>query len=454
MASFEHVYAYQTPSTLNSETGRLSLSTSSLGREQHPHFFVGQLREPKRIAQLLVALMQVVHARHHVPAAMLEKVLALSDPIVTSGDACLRFEGFSGCCGVYARVDLHSGATTGHRVGRGTTNVDFNAPMLAALARIRADSEVELSVGQEGVQLKRGDHTVVEKKVALPMRWLRGLMEVQACQQRMKKAFEIPGPQALRFLRALPRMKTNRRESWIVASGRGLRISQVSPRRGGVRVGGLERLRVLETLVVGAESLAVYTDSITGATGWVVMYENCHFHLLLSPEVWRGFSGEGQTLEDMASVRSAKVLPAVRAQLSWASAMEPTSLAKRAGVSLDEAVAGLAALGARGLVGYDLARGEYFHRELPFDLSRVEAMTPRLRAARKLLEQKKVQLLRETKTGYVVSVSSTDVKHQVVISDSTTSCTCPWFAKHQHSRGPCKHQLAAQILLGDRGFSV
>ena len=237
MASFEHVYAYQRPSGLSSETSRLSLSTSSLGREQHPHFFVGELKEPKRTAQLLVALMQVVHARHHVPAAMLEKVLALSDPIVTSGDACLRFEGFSGCCGVYARVDLHSGATTGHRVGRGTTNVDFNAPMLAALARIRGDSRVELSVGQKGVELKRGDHTVVEKKVALPMRWLRGLMEVQACQQRMEKAFDIPGPQALRFLRALPRMKTNRRESWIVASGRGLRISQVSPRSGGVRVG-------------------------------------------------------------------------------------------------------------------------------------------------------------------------------------------------------------------------
>ena len=28
------------------------------------------------------------------------------DPVITSSPEMLRFEGFSGCCGVYARVDL------------------------------------------------------------------------------------------------------------------------------------------------------------------------------------------------------------------------------------------------------------------------------------------------------------------------------------------------------------
>ncbi|MBL4637537.1 MAG: hypothetical protein JKY56_27015, partial [Kofleriaceae bacterium] len=269
MATSEHLYAYREASHLSSATGHLSLSTSSPGTERHPYFYVGELNEPKRTAQLLLALMDVVRARHHVPPAMLEKTLALSDPIVTSGDDCLRFEGFSGCCGVYARVDLRSGAMKGSRVGRGTTNVDFNAPMLASLARIRSDSHVTLSVGQEELALKREQHAVVEKKVALPVRWIRGLMEVQACQSRMKKVFCIPGPQALRFLRSLPRMKTNRRKSWVVASGGGLRISQVEPRSGSVAVGGLERLRGLEKLAAGANELTVYGDEITGATGWV-----------------------------------------------------------------------------------------------------------------------------------------------------------------------------------------
>ena len=450
MAASEHLYAYQEASNLSSSTGHLSLSTSSPGEERHPYFYVGELNEPKRTAQLLLALMDVVRARPHVPSAMLAKTLALSDPIVTSGDDCLRFEGFSGCCGVYARVDLNSGAMEGSRVGRGTTNVDFNAPMLASLSRVRSDSHVTLSVGQEDLTLKREQQAVVEKKVDLPVRWVRGLMEVQACQSRMKRVFRIPGPQALRFLRKLPRMKTNRRKSWIVASGSGLRISQVEPRSASVSVGGLERLRVLEKLAIDANELTVFSDETTGATGWVLSFDHCDFHLLLSPEVWRGFSGEGQALAGIASARASKVLPAVRAQLSWASVIEPEALAKRAGVSLEEAIFSLASLGARGLVGFDLSRETYFHRELPFDLSAIEAMTPRLRSARKLLSQGMVRVLRETQSGYEVAVLSTDVEHRVVFSGVPKSCTCPWFAKHQHSRGPCKHQLAAQIFLEER----
>jgi hypothetical protein len=47
-----------------------------------------------------------VASRFFVPPAMLERILALADPIVTSGGGMLRFEGFSGCRSVYARVDL------------------------------------------------------------------------------------------------------------------------------------------------------------------------------------------------------------------------------------------------------------------------------------------------------------------------------------------------------------
>ena len=56
--------------------------------------------------------------------------------------------------------------------GRGTTNVDFNATMRAALARIRDGDKVELSVGAKAVELCRDAETVVERKVPLPLRWL------------------------------------------------------------------------------------------------------------------------------------------------------------------------------------------------------------------------------------------------------------------------------------------
>jgi hypothetical protein len=43
--------------------------------------------------------------------------------------------------------------------------------MLASLARIRDVDQVALSVGADKVPLTRGDYAVVEKKVALLLRW-------------------------------------------------------------------------------------------------------------------------------------------------------------------------------------------------------------------------------------------------------------------------------------------
>ena len=38
------------------------------------------------------------------------------------------------------------------------------------------------------------------------------------------------------------------------------------------------------------------------------------------------------------------------------------------------------------------------------------------------------------------------VEHRVRISDEDAKCSCPWYAKHQGERGPCKHVLAVQIV--------
>ncbi len=62
---------------------------------EHPHFFTGRLAQPDRTAKMLLALMSVVPARFRVPSAMLERILTESDPVVTSSDDRLGFEGFS-----------------------------------------------------------------------------------------------------------------------------------------------------------------------------------------------------------------------------------------------------------------------------------------------------------------------------------------------------------------------
>lgn len=54
--------------------------------------------------------------------------LPASSGCTSNGDR-VRFEAFSGCCGVYARMDVLEGGLDGDILGRGTTNVDINPPL-------------------------------------------------------------------------------------------------------------------------------------------------------------------------------------------------------------------------------------------------------------------------------------------------------------------------------------
>jgi len=53
---------------------------------------------------------------------------------------------------VSARADLFSSALAEARIARGTNNVDFNPPMLAALVGLRGDPELAGNDPTEGAQ--------------------------------------------------------------------------------------------------------------------------------------------------------------------------------------------------------------------------------------------------------------------------------------------------------------
>ena len=102
----------------------------------------------------------------------------------------------------------------------------------------------------------------------------------------------------------------------------------------------------------------------------------------------------------------------------------------------------MASLAASGLLGFDLAQKAWFHRVLPFDFASIEALNPRLKAARKLVDNKAVTL----RDGGA-DVQSDAALHRVQLDENNYSCTCPWYAKNKATRGPCKHVLATQIAL-------
>ncbi|MCA9075896.1 MAG: hypothetical protein KDA93_12735, partial [Planctomycetaceae bacterium] len=379
-----YTYRYPFESSIESEsaTPQMRLATS-LDETSDDLFFDGRLRQPAVVGKMLTVLCDIVRTRFYQRFDPL-----VLDPVVTSGGGMLRFEGFSSCCGVYARVDLPPAAFDVDLRGKGTTNVDFNDPMRAALRRLTDRDEASFQVGGEGVTLTTGEQQIIERKVKLPVRWVKGFCEVQAYQPRLVPQLELTPTEARDVMKSLPK-GNSRTGSFITKTGRAYRAS---PRQkpGSVRVEGADRVRALEPLLPVAKSVRVWYDEDAQTSGWEIDTDVGRLFALISPELNRGFSGEGQMLERLAVGDWQDALPRVADSLNWQSHIAPSDVAKAAEVSEREVEAALAILGARGLAGFDVTSGQYFHRVLPFDLEKVEQLQPRLKNARKLVERVEV----------------------------------------------------------------
>jgi hypothetical protein len=451
----EQTYRYPYPSSLvaSGDRSRLRLATSG-GPAPNPRFFRGRLALPVVASDLLLTLGDVARSRFHVPPAMLVRILELADPVATCGDDRLRFEAFSACCSVYGRVDLLPDAYQGETVGRGTTNVDFGPALRSALAGVDDRSGLDLSLGADAVEVDVDGTSTVERRVPLPPRWLRGFLEVQAIQAELVVAAELDAAGARAFLRAIPKTPS-KGPVWFAPAGRGLTTYHHDP-GGAVAIAGLARLRLLGRVARHATGLRVFNGAGDGSTGWQVNVPGARLTLVLSPEVWRGFSGEGRALHRLADGAPAASVAAVRGALGWQPGLGVDGLAAATGRSADDVSGALAALALSGMVGYDLAEAAFFRRELPFDLGRVERLQPRLRDARRLVERGavRVEAVADSGAGSRIAgwVAGDAVDYRVRWSGDGWTCTCPWYGRHRGDRGPCKHVLAVQILaLDDAG---
>lgn len=443
----EHVYSYPFASavSIGPHGTRLAVATSGGDADQAPIFYSGGLVAPLHAARLLMAVSEVAATRFYVPPGMLQRILLAADPVVLSDGERLRFEALSACCGVYARADFLPNALAEAPVARGTTNVDFNPPMRAALAGLREDQPVQLVVGDDGLRLERASEVVEERRVRIPERWIRSLGEVQALQTAMVPTISVTGPEAFRFLRSLPRAGTGRAPCFAIQSRSAIRLAH-TPTAGGVRVVGAERLRALEIPARDATRLTVYEQE-SGASAWSLEFPDSRLVLILSPEPSRGLSGEGALLGD--SLASSPTVDArLLAALRWNARITEDDIARD--LELDRAAvgAGLARLAAGGLVGYDLADGGYFYRAIPVSRTDPAARQPRLVGARELVDAGRVKIEDSSEGAARAVVRGRDGDYRVSIEGDEATCTCAWFGKHGRSRGPCRHVLAVQMMTG------
>ncbi|MGV9409681.1 SWIM zinc finger family protein [Nocardia sp. NPDC003693] len=445
-----HSLTYLRPSGLDRSGGRdlLGLQTSGgrtpAGEVANPTFFQGFLARPELAAAGLLAVADVAAARYYDPRRTGSSLL---DPVVTGNGDRLRFESFSACCGVHARLDVLDAGLDGD-IGHGTTNVDVNTPLRDALNGVTAGDPLHLTVGPQELAVATLGDRVVEKKVPLPDRWLRGFAETQVIAAGFTLRAEISATEATRFLRTLPRSggTAARGGQWVVAADGRLRLTS-RPMPGAVCLPGPQRLSTLHRVLRHADSLRLYgpdaaPDGGLAASAWEIALPGMRLTLTLSPETGRGFSGEGTVLSALADPETEADAELLSVLLAWDPRIETAALAAQSGLSVDRVRAALTRLGVDGRIGYDLAEAAHYHRELPYAAGRVERHNPRLKAARELVAAGAVRL----EAGEMADVVSGGFVHRVrLAADGTFRCTCDWWAETGGGRGPCRHALAVRI---------
>ena len=404
-----------------------------------PCFFWGSLTDPYVTAKCWSTIAKVVRSSFGpIPPS-------LRDPIVSAGSERLRFEGFSSCNGVYVRLDMKPEAVDGEFIANGTTNVDFNDPMLNALNAIQKNEKVTLAVGQQDVQVITSKAKVVEKKVTLPMRWIKGLTSVQLYLADMDLKFELNKIQTIQLFQSLP--KGNVKGDFFITKRAGKFMFSTLATADSVRIGGVQRLRLLEGILAIVDKIFIYESDDKQTCAVVCEFGKMQLLMAFSPDSYRGFSGEGNVLETMTENLPIEWIYGLNSLLKSNEMFDPTMLSIENDIdfgTMDNLTSNLSSM---GLLGYDLSEKAHFYRRLPFKTERILSLNPRLKNAKKLIDNEEVEII-ERKADYIeAKVKGSGVVHKIIIDNTSQRCTCDWFTAYQGKRGICKHILAVKMTI-------
>jgi len=204
--ALDYAYRYPFPSRLVGEGNgrRLSLATSG-GAEPNPYFFRGRLWNPSWWLHSCFCCQKsagraITRPNHmHLPVICCRRC----------GSGCHQWRGAPPpgsvlvCCGVYGRID-NVARLCRRRLGRQRNNqCRFHVPMRDVLSSVGGTRRRLAQCRSRPTRIERAGEKTVEKKVSLPDRWLKGFVEVQAYQSRMKPFMEISGQQAHEFLHSI-----------------------------------------------------------------------------------------------------------------------------------------------------------------------------------------------------------------------------------------------------------
>lgn len=447
MIKDDFVHDYKRPSVIESAGSQKSILFShctEVEEDKHvPCFFYGNIIHSFIAAKCLSTLAKTVQSHFALTPG---QIAALRDPIVSVGNQRLYFEGFSSCNSVYARVDILPRGIDGEFLASGCTNVDFNDPTIRAFNAISHSEKLILGVGQKELHITVGNSTSLEKKVSLPNRWIKGLGNVQLYLSQMEFTFRMSQIHAIKLFQGLPKSPVKTDYFLIQQSGN----FQFSPIAKGncIRIGGIHRLRLFESLMPFIKEISFYKDPDEQSTALVLHFEDIQMLFIFSASTYRGFSGEGKNFENMTSELSDEWIIGINSLFKTNEFFNSALLAIESDINMNTMDHLKASLSSIGLLGYDLEGQQHFYRRLPFKLSRLKGLNPRFQNAKRLLDKNEVIIVKNAPQKIEAKVKGTaDVIHRVIITNGQPRCTCTWFTNHQMNRGLCKHILAVKMKL-------
>lgn len=314
--------------------------------------------------------------------------------------------------------------------------------MISALSRINKTEKVLLSVGKKEISVQTNGQKITERKVPLPVKWIKGLTTVQLFLAETEKVFSFNRIQALQLFQSIPSGKI-KNDYYLVVRGNRPQFTPVKS-DAAICVGGVHRLKLVEPLLTHIDELRVFAHPAMQSTTWQLYFGSLRFTLSLSRDSWRGFSGEGAALEDLLEDIPQQWID-LTDKYSYANQeFNPTLFAVEEGIDMQKLSGITSRLSAMGLLGFDLDDNRFFYRQLPYKLNRILSLNPRLKDAEKLVEEGKVEILLQQEGRIEARVQGSGVHHTVIIDGGQQRCTCTWFARHQGERGVCKHVLAVK----------
>jgi hypothetical protein len=408
------------------------------------------------------------------------------DPVITVHPDEVAFEAFSRDESTYAR--LAAKFELFDRVDEfrcGTTNIDFSTRLHGELERMRSYRRTRFDIDPAGFAVATGGGSGhVEKKIDLPESWVNGFLQVHSVMALGLTRFRMTPVDLyniVRFLRRHRARTSPRALRYELEPGRRVRavlepwehvieLSAAStfegPKPLTVRTWGRDRLRTLARLLPACAAIDVYLAGFGLPSLYVLDLGPLQFTLALSG--WTDNDWTAGAKFDLLTRRlnvTPDELTRAYEAIRHLHRGDAAAVAQQAGLGVEKARSALSSLCQVGRAMVDLAGGVYRHRDLfgePFSAKQaakaVKAPTlsnVRDKAAQAIFAAGEIRIIarRPVTSGYKLSGNAQatgrrvrpllHVDHEGRIVEG--SCTCPFFAKHKLTQGPCEHILALRL---------